>query len=384
MTAVTAFDALRARVSASPVEHQQALVDTFVAEHPHSPLVGDDEAIIFYTGAGQQVLVRGDMLGEETAVLERLKATKLWFHRGWYERDARLDYHLLVDGEDLGDPRNLSRVPGGYGPRAEIRMPQYHEPELWRERPDVARGTLHAHAAFESKLYPSTRTVWVYTPPGYASTTRYSSVYFHDGGDYLRFGNATAIFDNLLADGAIPPCIAVFVEPSVEHGRTVDYDLNLQYARLISDELVPFIDSRYSTHREPNRRAVVGASFGGLIALLIAHQRPDLFGLVASQSGFASRADGAIIARYGHVRPLPVRVHLIIGTYETHIGPLERDSLEANFLRGNRGLRDVLVQRGYLHAYAEYHEGHSWGLWRARLGDALCWLLAHTAHEHSD
>jgi enterochelin esterase family protein len=372
---IQAFDNLRAQLAASPGEQHQALVDAFVMQHPRSPLVGDDEAIIYYTGAAHQVLLRGDMLGEETVALEQLSGTDVWFHRGRYESDARLDYHLLVDGEDVGDPRNPHRVPSGYGPRAEIRMPEYHDLELWRERPRVAHGTLHEHAGFRSTVYPSTRTMWVYTPPGYDPACRYPTVYFHDGGDYLRFGNAATIFDNLLADGKIPPCIAVFVDPSTEHGRLIDYDLNLGYVRLICDELVRFIDAHYSTQREPECRAIVGASFGGLISLLIAHQCPDLFGVVASQSGFVSRAGDALIERYTHA-PQLLHVHLIIGTYETHIGTSDRGSGEANFLRGNRALRDVLHANGYHCAYIEYHEGHSWGLWRARLGDALVWMLA--------
>jgi enterochelin esterase family protein len=103
--------------------------------------------------------------------------------------------------------------------------------------------------------------------------------------------------------------------------------------------------------------------------------RPDVFGLVGGQSSFASRRDDAILKLFGTSPPLPLRLHLVIGTYETHIGPFDRGSNEADFLRGNRMLREVLIERGYDVAYSEYHEGHSWGLWRARLGNALVHLL---------
>lgn len=374
-TPLQAFAHLLDQINASPADQHQLLVDSFITQYPQSPLVGDNEAIIFYTGEAQNVVLRGDMLQEESVAMERLGSARFWFYRRQYEPDARLDYHLLVDGEDVGDPRNPASVPSGFGPRAEIRMPQYSDPELWRERADVPHGTLHEHPRFTSDLYPTTRTVWVYTPPNYDAAKRYPSLYFHDGGDYIRFANAPTIFDNLIADGAIPPCIAVFIDPSVEHGRRVDYNLNLDYVRLVCEELVPFVDAQYATRNESEQRAIVGASFGGLIALLIAYERPDLFSLVASQSGFASRSDDAIIERYRRLPRLPLRIHLIIGTYETHVGPLERASHEANFLRGNRALRQVLHQQSYDHAYAEYHEGHSWGLWRVRLADALRWLF---------
>jgi enterochelin esterase family protein len=373
---IRAFEQLQTQVATShSAAEQQALADAFVAQQPLSPLVGASEAIIFYTGLGDEILVRGDMLGEESAPLVRLGQTTLRYYRGQYESDARLDYHLLVDGVDIGDPRNPRRTPSGYGPRAELRMPGYRDPQTWLTRPDVAHGTVTTCADFTSERYPSTRTVWVYTPPDYDDSRRYPSVYFQDGGDYLEFGAAAAIFDNLIADGAIPPSIGVFIDPSREHGRVVDYDLNADYSAFVCDELVPWINQRYATEAAAERRAIVGASFGGLIALFTAQRRPDIFGLVGSQSGFVSRNDAAIIRTLADSEPLPLKIHLIIGTYETHVGPLDRGEAEADFLAGNRSLRDLLEQRGYRYAYAEYHDGHAWALWRARLGDALSWLL---------
>lgn len=368
------FDHLVAQIAGASGE-QQPLVDRFVAEHPWSPLIGTDEAIIWYAGSADQVILRGDMLREESQPLTRLGHTTLWFFRRQYETDARLDYHLLVDGVDLGDPRNERQVPSGYGPRAELRTPGYRDPELWRSRPGVAQGRIDQIEALHSVAYPGKRTMWIYTPPGYDLAQGYPSVYFHDGGDYLRFANARALFDNLIHDGTIQPCIAVFVDPS-EHGRVADYDLNHRYVRFICDELVPLIDGRYSTRPRADQRAMVGASFGGLIALLIAHERPDVFGLVGSQSGFVGRSHSVLIGRFRDQPRLSLRIHLIIGTYETQIGPIERGH-EANFLAANRELRAVLARRGYDHDYHEYHEGHSWGLWRARLAEALQFLLGH-------
>lgn len=372
---IHAFEQLQTQIATTQPDAQQALVDAFVTQQPTSPLIGATDAIIFYTGLGTQASVRGDMLGQQSEPLTRLGETTLRFYRRSYEPDARLDYHLLVDGVDIGDPRNPRRTPSGYGPRAELRMPGYSEPEIWITRPDVAHGTVKAFPGFTSQRYPTTRTVWVYTPPGYDASQRYPSVYFHDGGDYLEFGSAAATFDNLIADGAIPPLIGVFVDPSAEHGRGVDYDLNADYRAFICDELVPWVDQRYATAASPEQRVIVGASFGGLIALFIAHGRPDLFGLVSSQSGFVSRNDATMTSAFANVAPLPLKIHLIIGTYETHIGPFERDAAEANFLESNRVFRDVLARQDYQHAYAEYHDGHAWAMWRARLADALSWLL---------
>lgn len=370
---VTEFDRLVAQVTAAESAQHQQLVETFVAAHRVSPLIDEDRAIIFYTGVAESVVLRGDMLGEQSRPLQRLGQSTLWFDDDRYEADARLDYHLLVDGVDVGDPRNPRQVPSGYGPRVDLCMPQYRDPGLWLPRPGVPQGAIQAIADFSSQHYPSTRTIWIYTPAGYDSSQRYPCVYFHDGGDYLTFASAQTTFDNLIAAGELPPCIAVFINPSNEHGRVADYDLNRDYCRFVAEELVPWVDARYATQRAAARRAIIGASFGGLISLLAAQLHPQIFGLVASQSGFVGRRDAAVMELYA--KPAPLAVHLIIGTYETEIGPSRHPPLESDFLRSNRQLRDILADQAYRHAYAEYHEGHSWGLWRARLGDALKFLL---------
>jgi enterochelin esterase family protein len=361
--------------SAATADQRQAHVDWFVLRYPHSPLVGDDEAIIWYCGPGSTVVLRGDMLQERSEQLQRLVDTSFHYYRASYEPDARLDYHLLVDEEDIGDPRNQRQVPSGYGPRAELVMPRYKESQRLHVRGEMERGTLQIFEAFPSDRYGTTHTVWVYLPAQYTASKRYSSLYFHDGGDYLNFAHAATLLDNLIADQRLPPCIAIFVDPSNEHGRVIDYDLNPLYMQFISDELVPWIDQRYSTVDSPRHRAIIGASFGGLISLYTALHRPDVFNLVVGQSSFASRRDDAIIELFRALSPQPLRLHLTIGTYETHVGPFERGALEADFLRGNRLLRDVLVERGYNVAYSEYHEGHSWGLWRSHLGEALEFML---------
>jgi enterochelin esterase family protein len=124
-----------------------------------------------------------------------------------------------------------------------------------------------------------------------------------------------------------------------------------------------------------SKRAIIGASFGGLIALFAAALRPDVFGLVGSQSGFIGRKHAAVMQMYAHAIPLPIVAHLIVGTYETQVGGSVLDAIETDFVRANRAFRDLLRRHSYRYAYAEYHEGHSWGLWRARLGDALTFLF---------
>lgn len=82
--------------------------------------------------------------------------------------------------------------------------------------------------------------------------------------------------------------------------------------------------------------------------------------------------DGGGLGRVRDRHRVAVRFHLVVGTYETALGD---DPVEGNLLAAYRRMNHALRERGYDVALAEAHEGHSWGLWRANLGQALRWLF---------
>src|SRR6266542_2521642 len=85
-------------------------------------------------------------------------------------------------------------------------------PDRWTQpRKDVRAGNL-ADYRFASQLLDNERTVWVYTPPGYAAGGHhYAALFFFDGGTYVLTVPTPIILDNLLSEAAIPPLVAVFV-----------------------------------------------------------------------------------------------------------------------------------------------------------------------------
>ena len=105
----------------------------------------------------------------------------------------------------------------------------------------------------------------------------------------------------------------------------------------------------------------MGSSDGGHIALYLAVNYPETFGLVGGQS---SSITDLIRTPIQSGPKIPVTFYLDVGTY---------DIATKNFrlLQLNRGFRDELDRKGYVVTYAEYHEGHSWGNWRAHTGDIL-------------
>ncbi len=58
-----------------------------------------------------------------------------------------------------------------------------------------------------------------------------------------------------------------------------------QYEDYLTEELLPFIDSRYRTIAEPAGRGVFGKSSGGYGALIMGMRHADLFGVIACHSG---------------------------------------------------------------------------------------------------
>jgi enterochelin esterase-like enzyme len=120
---------------------------------------------------------------------------------------------------------------------------------------------------------------------------------------------------------------------------------------------------------------------GGLEAIFTAITRSDVFGLSAGQSGAYSVDDDAIIDRLetagmaydiGGTSRRDLRMYLVVGTYETGISG---DSSTEDLLAANRRLADVLKSTKYSFMYDERPEGHSWGLWKGTLGQALRYLF---------
>ena len=83
-----------------------------------------------------------------------------------------------------------------------------------------------------------------------------------------------------------PEAVVVLVDgwTSVGGSQWIDSAGIGSYGTYLCEEVVPFVDDRFSTLAEPNRRALQGKSSGGFGALVTALARPDLFGAVAAHA----------------------------------------------------------------------------------------------------
>jgi enterochelin esterase-like enzyme len=360
------------------------------------PIVEDNTAhFIYKERPGTIIGVGGEWNGYDArkAIMKPIGAALLHYQHD-FELDARLDYFffeydtgsvpdlfshpgaiVLDDMRQVLDPLNRRVGESGFGLRSELAMPAYQRPAITMEQPGVPAGMLREET-FKSEALQQERAYSVYLPPSYTTDNQpYPSIYFHDGGDYLSMGKAPIALNNLISVGAIPPLVAVFISPV---DRMREYNCDGRYVSFLCDELLPELQDRYNLSSDPAKQAIIGPSLGGLISLYIGKQRPDRFGLVGVQSSAVKSINGLDIfdarAAYSIEPRLPLRFHLVIGSYEDCFSTDEQGQC-SDLLNPVRELRSLLEQRGYPYRYAEHHQGHSWGLWRDTLADALTYFF---------
>ena len=364
-TALT-FTGFIQRLNAAAPETRSAMVDSFMTVQSSKgfPVTDDSSASFVYRGSvASSIVVTGDQTLWSTSgqVLTNVQPTDLYYQTRKFESDARIDYKLIKDGVWILDPLNQHSVSGGLGPNSELAMPAYVQPTEIIANPAIPHGTVSSFL-LSSAYTGNTRTIQVYLPPGYNSTsTLYPSLYIHDGPDYINLGSMANILDNLIEAKKIQPLICVYVPPGSDRAGEYRTSKITQFTNLMIKELVPRIDSAYRTDARAEKRGTMGSSDGGHIALYMAVNYSDTFVLVGGQSSTITDLFRTPIQSGPKV---PVKFYLDVGTYD-----IVNSSFV--FLTLNRDFRDLLISKGYDVTYAEYHEGHSWGNWRAHIDDIL-------------
>ena len=168
--------------------------------------------------------------------------------------------------------------------------------------------------AFSSDFVAS-RGLSIYLPPGYDdSAQNYPVIYAMDGQNLFEPGlsyigeewGLDEAMDRLIASGSIRPAIIVgvwntplrapeygpqgVIEILAEPQRNTIHEnwqselLGDAYLSFLSEELKPYIDTRYRTRPGPEDTMIMGSSMGGLISFYALAERPDIFGTAAGLS----------------------------------------------------------------------------------------------------
>jgi gluconolactonase len=210
-----------------------------------------------------------------------------------------------------------------------------------------------------SKVYPGTwREYWVYVPKEVDRAKPVPVMVFQDGLQY----NAPKVFDDLLAQKAIPPMVGVFVmhgrvkalsaDALDRMNRSFEYDaVSDDYARFLIDEMLPHVarthQLTFSTN--PDDRAIAGNSSGAIAAFVAAWQRPDAFRRVFSAIGtyVGLRGGNELAVLVRKTEPKPLRIFLQDGRNDLN-------NYTGSWFIANQDMESALT-------YAGYDVRHEWG-----------------------
>jgi APA family basic amino acid/polyamine antiporter len=338
--------------------------------------------------------------------LQRLGKTDVWYRTYRVPRNARFVYYLAWPQGAVPRSDSLQRITAENGlvyetladplarwnyvqERDQVRkLFSYAEGSDAPAQPYIAvregvpRGSVET-IEVDSKILGNQRKVSIYTPPGYrAKGSTYGLLLLFDRRSYLSDVPTPTILDNMQAEKAIPPMVAVLVDSRVTNdpdgdARSRELPPNPKFQRFLREELVPLIRARYNVSTDPKRNVVAGSSYGGLAAAFTGLSSPDVFGNVVSQSGsywwnpeccrsrdadmvFLSEDAGWLVKEFAAAPRKPLRFYMDVGLWET-----------ADMLLPNRILRSVLEGKGYEVTYREFTGGHDYVNWRGTLSDGL-------------
>jgi enterochelin esterase-like enzyme len=343
------------RMGRVPEGQRQAVADSFLQKERFFPIVQNDTTVHFvYTGPVKSVALAGDVTGWKPGpAFSRIPGTQFWYLSAEYENDARLDYKLVIDSTHwITDPLNPNSCMSGFGPNSELRMPRNQVPPESVYRMDIPHGKV-LDTTFISAARKNSRKVKIILPAGYPEPgIAYPLIVFHDGPEFFEIGRAGQVIDYLVAQKTIRPVIAVFVEP-VERDDEYSGTKRKAYTRFITEELMPEIDRKFRTSRNPGDRGMAGISNGGNISLYIGIAHPEQFGRISVQS---SNVMPEIFTMLDKMDSKETLFYLDIGKYDIDV-----------LIPMAENLRNALAAKGLRHEYREWNEGHSWCNWRDHL-----------------
>ena len=197
-------------------------------------------------------------------------------------------YSLKAGGLSFNDPSVHSYFGMGRWASA-IEVPE--EPvgaAFYTPRQGVPQGAVRS-VRFWSNACGEWRRMYVYTPAGYEQnpSRRYPVLYLqHGGGEdetgWIYQGFADVILDNLVAEGKAEPMIIVMVSGVAHPAGDPAADA---FDQMVTEDVIPFVDTRFRTLADRDHRAVAGLSWGAKQAYDLGLGYRDLFSWVGGFSG---------------------------------------------------------------------------------------------------
>ena len=280
------------------------------------------------------------------------------------------EYAITVDGVSMADPSSPNVVGNVRGARGTVEVPGPAGKPRHDEWRPVAHGSLTQHW-YDSKVTQTRRRIHVYTPAGYAaSTKKYPVLYLlHGAGDndahWSQLGRANVIADNLLADGRMVPMLIVMTDGHPYRPRPGEQGGRERAMKMFEDDLLlevqPLVEKTYRVDATRARRALAGLSMGGGQTLNVGLGHPDRYAYLGAFSAATGGADA-------HVQTLAKNAAAFNKGSQLFWIRIGKDDF---LLQQNRALVESLKKAGLEHVYEETDGAHVWGFWRQALADFL-------------
>jgi len=291
----------------------------------------------------------------------------------------RMEYQLELlhpDGrtELICDPANPLRAPGPFGDKSVVEFPGYHPP-AWLTAERASPPGDAADLTFHSPDLDGSMHVRLWSSPGTSADDRLPLLLAHDGIDYANYSGLTVMLDRLTGDGTLPPMRAALLHPV---HRDEHYAASPTYARVLSEQLLPFLHAQGPIAPGRHMRVGLGASLGGL-ALLHAHRTyPSTLGglFLQSASLFHHRYDRFAISleHFTRIRQFLDRVHAERDWHSPIPIRMTCGRVEMNFAN-NRAASLALRRQGYDLDFRPVQDAHNWIGWRDAWSPGLVRLL---------
>ena len=224
---------------------------------------------------------------------------------------------------------------------------------------DSAKGTVLRNQTIHSDILRRDMLYSIYLPAGYTESKQYPVLYLLHGwggdqNEWWKYDDLADDADATAANGEVPEMI--IVTPDGQTWRYVDnWNGNgLDYEQYFFEELMPYIETRYSIRRERQSRAIGGFSMGGYGALRYGVVHHQLFSYVYAMSSVIGESG---LTDMGN----------IVTNYQPSVLPgitLECGDRDY-FTYDNREFSAQLTQLGIAHEHIERSGGHDWEFWSA-------------------
>ncbi|MEO8313729.1 MAG: alpha/beta hydrolase-fold protein [Pseudomonadota bacterium] len=299
-------------------------------------------------------------------------------------------YSFVVDGLNVADPGSEAYF-GSSWMSSGIEVPETGVD--FYDMKEVPHGEVRVRPYY-SKIANAWRQAYIYTPPGYdSSSKRYPVLYLqHGAGEdetgWSRQGRMNFILDNLIAAGKAKPMIVVMengggsaifagnraggpsanpapgappnAAPAGPPARGVGPGnaAGAQFADILIHETIPMVESNYRALTGRTNRALAGLSMGAGQAWQIGTANLDKFAYIGGFSGGASgdpkTAYNGVMADAKAFNKQVKVLYISIGTEEN--------------VQGARSFHEKLDQHGIRHVYFESPgTAHEWQTWRRSL-----------------